>query len=108
MGVLNLLTNGVPLRFANQAQDADLTGWLTLGQFSVLPDLTQPTLSGSSFPSGFVLQVSSAAPGTWIIEDTSNFLTWTPLLTTNTSTTQWSFTDEILSPARFYRVVSQP
>jgi hypothetical protein len=108
MRVLNPLTNGVPLRFANQAQDADLTGWLTLGQFSVLPDLTQPTLSGSSFPSGFVLQVSSAAPGTWIIEDTSNFLTWTPLLTTNTTTTQWSFTDEILSPARFYRVVSQP
>lgn len=108
MRVLNLLTNGVPLRFANQAQDADLAGWLTLGQFSVLPDLAQPMLSGTSFSSGFVLQVSNAAPGTWIIEDTSNFFAWTPLLTTNTSTTQWSITDEILAPARFYRVVSQP
>ncbi len=106
MGVLNPLTNGVPLRFANQSQDADLAGWLTLGQFSVLP--AQPMLSASSFLSGFVLQVSGAAPGVWTVEDTSNFLTWTPLLTTNTTTTQWSFTDEILSPARFYRVVSQP
>ena len=106
LGVPNLLTNGVPLRFADQTQDADLAGWLTLGQFSVVP--AQPTLSGSYFPFGFSLQVNSAAPGTWTIQDTSNFLTWTPLLTTNTSAAQWNVTDEVLSPMRFYRVVSQP
>ncbi|MGO8929698.1 MAG: DUF4832 domain-containing protein [Limisphaerales bacterium] len=106
MRVLNPLTNGVPLRFANQTQDADLPGWLTLGQVSVLP--AQPTLSSGSIPAGFVLQVSGAAPGTWTVENSSTLLTWTPLLTTNTSTTQWSFTDDLMSPARFYRVVSQP
>ena len=29
--VVNPLPNGLPLRFANQTQDADLPGWLTLG-----------------------------------------------------------------------------
>ena len=106
LGVENPMTNGVPLRFANQTQDADLSGWLTLGQFSVLP--AQPTLSGGYFPFGFALQVNGAAPGTWTIQDTSNFLTWRPLLTTNTSTARWNFTDEVLLPMRFYRVVSQP
>ena len=31
MRVVNPLPNGLPLRFANQAQDADRPGWLTLG-----------------------------------------------------------------------------
>jgi Domain of unknown function (DUF4832) len=106
MGVQNPMANGIPLRFADLAQDADLVGWLTLGQFSVLP--APPTLSGSLVPSGIFLQVAGAAPGMWAIEDTTNFLTWTSLLTTNTSMAQWNFTDEVLSPMRFYRVVSQP
>jgi hypothetical protein len=106
MGVQNPMTNGIPLRFADTTQDADLVGWLTLGQFSVLS--TPPILSGILVPSGFSLQVDGAAPGMWALEDTSNFLSWTPLLTTNTSTAQWNFTDEVLVPMRFYRVVSQP
>ena len=106
MSVQNPMTNGVPLRFANQTQDADLAGWLTLGEFSVLPG--EPTLSGSYFPYGFALQVNNAAVGTWTIQGTSNFLTWTPLFTTNTSTARWNFTDGVLYPLRFYRVVSQP
>jgi hypothetical protein len=106
--VQNPLTNGVSFNFANQTQDADLAGWLTLGQFSVLPDLTQPKLSGScSFPD-FDLQVSNATPGVWTVERTLDFVMWTPLLTTNTTTAEWNFTDEVSSLAQFYRVVGQP
>ncbi len=108
MGVPNPMTNGLPLRFANQTQDADVAGWLTLGQFSVLPDTRQPSMSASQSPSGFVLQVSGAAPGTWTVEDTSNFVTWTWLSTTNTAASEWKLTDTALAPARFYRVVSRP
>jgi hypothetical protein len=107
MRAVNPLTNGVAFGFANQAQDADVAGWLTLGQFSVLANLAPPTLRGSTFPSYFALQVS-AVPGTWTVEGTSNLSTWTPLLTTNTSTTQWSFIEQLLPSARFYRVVSRP
>lgn len=107
MRVANPLTNGTVLRFANQTQDADVSGWLSLGQFSVLPDLAQPTLRASASPASFALQVNST-PGVWMVQGTSNLVTWTPLLTTNTSTPQWSFIEQLLSSARFYRVVSQP
>jgi hypothetical protein len=33
--VVNPLTNGLPLRFANQTQDRDLPGWITLGNVGV-------------------------------------------------------------------------
>jgi hypothetical protein len=33
MCVANPLPNGKPLRFANETQDRDLPGWLTLGKF---------------------------------------------------------------------------
>jgi hypothetical protein len=33
--VINPLAGGIPLRFANATQDADLDGWLTLGTFTV-------------------------------------------------------------------------
>ena len=104
----NPLTNGVSFHFANQTQDADLAGWLTLGQVSVLPDVTQPTLSGSCSLPDFNLQVSNAAPGIWTVERTSDFVIWTPLLTTNTRTAEWNVTDEVSSLAQFYRVVGQP
>ena len=107
MRVANPLTNGVTLRFANQTQDADVPGWLTLGQFSVQADLARPALKASSFVSGFALQVS-AAPGVWTVEASSNLLTWTPLLTTNSSATQWTFVEKFLSSVRFYRVIGQP
>lgn len=100
------LTNGPLFRFANVAQDADLAGWLTLGQFSVVAGPTQPTLSAKSSVSGFELAVSNAAPGEWTVENTSNFAAWNPLLTTNTSTSAWSVTDFVTSPAQFYRVVT--
>lgn len=106
--VRNPLTNGVPFRFANTAQDADLAGWLTLGQFSVVAGAGQPKLSGKRSVSGFELLVSNAAPGGWTVENTSNFAAWNPLLTTNTSTTEWSITDAIMSAGRFYRVVNEP
>lgn len=106
LGVKNPMTNGIPLRFADTTQDANAIGWLTLGQFSVLA--APPILNGILVPSGFFLQVHRATPGLWAVENTSNFLFWTALFTTNTSTTQWNFTDEVLSPMRFYRVVSWP
>jgi hypothetical protein len=106
--VQNPLTNGVSFHFANQTQDADVIGWLTLGQFSVLPNIAQPTLSGVSSLPNFVLQVSNAAPGVWTVERTPDLVVWTPLLTTNTSSAEWNLTDNFSSSAQFYRVVSQP
>jgi hypothetical protein len=32
--VPNPLTNGLPLRLANQTQDQHMPGWLTLGEFA--------------------------------------------------------------------------
>ena len=106
--VQNPLANGVPLRFANDTQDADLPGWLTLGQVAILPDRPKPSLRGSRSRSGFDLNVGNAAPGTWTVEQTSNLQIWTFLLSTNTSTAEWSITDDASSPARFYRVVGSP
>ena len=108
LSVQNPLSGGVPLRFANQTQDADLPGWITLGQVSISPG--RPKLSLASNPSvfEFFFLVSQAAPGAWTVEGTSNFLTWTPLISTNTLTTHWSVTDGISSSARFYRVVGSP
>jgi len=106
--VQNPLANGIPIRFANDAQDADLPGWLTLGLVSVVSNSARPALHGNRSLSSFCLQVTNAAPGAWTVEDTSNFLVWTPLLSTNTSTPQWTVTDGISSSARFYRVVGSP
>jgi hypothetical protein len=106
--VRNPLENGVPLRFANTTQDADLQGWLTLGQVSVTSPSTGPSLSGNLSPAGFDLLVSNAAPGAWTLESTSDFAEWTPLLTTNTTSPQWSVICTILPSARFYRVVGAP
>lgn len=103
--VQNPLTNGVPFRFANDTQDADLPGWLTLGQISILPDLAKPLLRGTRSLSSFDLHVGNTTPGTWTVETTTNLLTWTVLLSTNTSTSEWTVTNEASSSARFYRVV---
>ncbi len=35
MRVVNPLPGGIPMRFANAGQDADLPGWLTLGRLQV-------------------------------------------------------------------------
>jgi hypothetical protein len=108
LSVQNPLTNGVPFHFANQAQDANLAGWLTLGSFSVLPSMVQPALKGTcSFPD-FILQISNADPGTWTVERTPDLIAWTPLFTTNTSSAEWNLTVKISSSAQFYRVVNQP
>ncbi len=106
--VQNPLENGVPLRFANTTQDADLLGWLTLGQVSVWSPSTGPSLSGKLSPAGIDLRVSNAAPGAWTLEGTSDFAAWTPLLTTNTTSPQWSVICTVLPVARFYRVVGAP
>src|SRR5262249_13842305 len=45
MGVPNPMTNGLPLRFANELQDADLQAWLTLGTFSVVANSAAGALS---------------------------------------------------------------
>ena len=103
--VQNPLSNGIPFRFANDAQDVDLPGWLTLGQVSILSSPVKPSLRGSRSPSGFDLNVSNAAPGTWTVEETADLQHWTPLLSTNTSTFEWSVTDEAPASERFYRVV---
>jgi hypothetical protein len=104
----NPMTNGIPISFADTAQNADLAGWLTLGIFSVLPGAAPPTMSAKHTTSGLELEVSNAWPGEWTIQNTSNLADWKPLLSTNTSTTAWSVTDVVTSLAQFYRVVSQP
>jgi hypothetical protein len=103
--VQNPLTNGVPFRFANDTQDADLPGWLTLGEVQIVPSPARPSLRGSLSGSDFNLTVLNAAPGLWTVETTTNLTSWTPLLSTNTSTPDWSVADEASASARFYRVV---
>ena len=103
--VQNPLTNGVPFCFANDAQDADVPGWLTLGEVTILPNPARPSLRGSLSDSGFELFVRDAAPGLWTIQMASNLTDWSPLLSTNASASDWSFTDEESITARFYRVV---
>ena len=105
---LNPLTNGVPFRFANQAQDTNVVGWLTLGTFSVLPDLQRPTLRGDRGTNGFSLHVSGTVPGAWDIETTASFSSWTALLTTNIAVSEWDYLDLQPLPWRFYRVVGRP
>jgi hypothetical protein len=106
--VLNPLPNGVPFRFANDAQDADRPGWLTLGHVSVAADAARPGLSGDLSLSGFTLRVSNAEPGVWTVQYSPDLANWNPLLTTNTSTREWNVTDAISSQGRFYRVVRSP
>ncbi|HEY5911293.1 MAG TPA: DUF4832 domain-containing protein, partial [Verrucomicrobiae bacterium] len=105
LGVPNPLTNGVPLRFANDTQDADVAGWLTLGQFTVLPGRAQPLLQGRRSAAGFDVLVAGAAPGLWSVEYANRLGAWTFLASTNTTTSEWTLTDEISAAARFYRVV---
>jgi hypothetical protein len=106
--VQNPLPNGVPFRFANDAQDGDLPGWLTLGQVSIGSATARPNVRGMLSPFGFALQVCNAAPGAWTVQDSSDFANWMPLLFTNTSTWEWGVTDAISSQRRFYRVVGSP
>lgn len=106
LGVPNPLANSVPLRFANDTQDADLAGWLTLGQVTVGPGPGQPVLQGLRSATGFELRVSGATPGLWNIEYTLDFVSWTFLTSTNSTTTEWTLTDQIPGPARFYRVAA--
>ena len=106
--VINPLPNGRPFRFANAAQDADILGWLTLGQVSIVSAPARPSLSGNLSLSGFSLQVSHAAPGAWAVQCSLDCVVWTPLLSTNTSTSEWNVTDAISSSRRFYRVVGSP
>jgi hypothetical protein len=106
--VANPLSNGVPFRFANTAQDADLPGWLTLGRVSIGSALGRPSVSGTLSLSGFILQVSNAAPGAWAVQHSLDLASWTRLHATNTSTWEWSVTDAISSLGRFYRVVGSP
>lgn len=105
--VQNPLTNGVPFRFANVTQDADISGWLTLGQVQIVPTPARPTLRGSLSGPNFNLSVSNAAPGLWwTVERSTNLTGWIPFFSTNTSATNWSVTDSAIAPARFYRVVN--
>ena len=52
MAVPNIMTNGIPIRFANTTQDQDVSGWLTLGAFRVT--------SGSGGTFGFTPQTGVA------------------------------------------------
>ncbi|MGH7971070.1 MAG: hypothetical protein ACREIC_20300, partial [Limisphaerales bacterium] len=108
MRVINPWPTGLPLRFANSAQDADVPGWLTLGEVSVLPASSRPGLSGAASGSGFTLQVSYAAPGNWTVERSPDCRDWVPLLSTNTIAPDWSVTDALNFSRRFYRVVKSP
>jgi hypothetical protein len=65
-------------------------------------------LGAKASSSAFELTVSNIDPGEWTVENTSNFVIWNTLLTTNTSTTFWSVTNAVASPWQFYRVVSHP
>jgi len=83
MRVQNPLTNGVPFRFANDTQDTDVPGQLTLGQVTILSSPAKPSLRGSLSVSGFDLIVLNAAPGLWTVERSTNLTNWSPLLMTN-------------------------
>ena len=105
LAVPNPLTNGLPVRFANESQDADLVGWLTLGQLTVSSSRSGPILEAITSEKGFGLRVLGAAPGLWNVEYTSAFGSWSTLATTNSTTTEWELTDDLSAPARLYRVV---
>ena len=106
--VVNPWPTGLPLRFANTGQDADVAGWLTLGQFAILPAPARPGLSGAASRAAFTLQVSNAAPGHWTVEWSPDCLGWAPLLSTNTTGLEWSVPDAATFSRRFYRVVGSP
>ncbi|HYG21356.1 MAG TPA: DUF4832 domain-containing protein [Verrucomicrobiae bacterium] len=106
--VLNPLTNGVPFRFANDAQDIDVPGWLTLGQFTVTSGPFKPSLRGSFSDAAFALAIRDAAPGPWAVEGSTNLADWVRFFVTNTTTPDWSVMDEAFAATRFYRVVSSP
>jgi Domain of unknown function (DUF4832) len=108
LGIPNPLTNGLALSLADTARNANLPGWLTLGQFSVVAGTGRPTLTAAALQSTIEVIISNAPVGQWTVENTSNFISWNPLLTTNTSSTTWSFSDAISSIMQFYRVVAQP
>jgi hypothetical protein len=106
--VINPLPTGLPLRFGNLAQDADVPGWLTLGQVFILPGPARPGLRGAASHSGFSLQVSNAAPGRWAVEISPDCREWVQLLSTNTPAPEWTVTDSLISSRRYYRVVGSP
>jgi hypothetical protein len=108
LGVQNPMTNGMPLRFADTAQDADLPGWLTLGRFSVAAASGRPTLHASALPSAIEIAISNAAPGDWALERTPDLFQWSVVVMTNASATTWSVTDGSAAKMQFYRLVSQP
>ena len=85
--------------------DTNQPNCVPLGQVQIVPHAPRPGLRGSLSGSDFQLIVSNAAPGLWTLEATSNLNHWTPLLSTNTSTPDWSVMDEASAAARFYRVV---
>ena len=68
LGVPNPLTNGASLRFANESQDADFAGWLTLGQLTVSSNRSGPVLQAILSEAGLGLHVRGAAPGLWTVE----------------------------------------
>jgi hypothetical protein len=106
--VINPLPTGVPLRFANRAQDADALGWLTVGEVSILPVPGRPALRGAASHSTFTVQIINAAPGNWTVERSPDCQDWAPLLSTNTTASEWSVTDVATFSRRFYRVVGSP
>jgi len=106
--VQNPLPNGLPFRFANATQDADQFGWLTLGQVAIVADGARPVLSGDLVLSGFILHVSHAAPGSWTVEHSPDFVSWARAVSTNTSTWEWSVSNPVSTLRRFYRVVESP
>ena len=105
---LNPWPIGVPLRFANAAQDLDVPGWLALGLVSILPTPAKPSLRGDLSAFGFTLQVSNAPPGVWTIQSSSDCLHWAASLSTNTTTLDWSFSEALRPFARFYRLLGSP
>jgi hypothetical protein len=106
--VINPWPTGLALRFSNSSQDADVSGWLTLGRLSILPSSARPRLSGSVSGSGFNLQVSNAAPGNWTVEGSPDCQDWAPLLSTNTTVSEWGLIETLTLSRRFYRVVGSP
>jgi hypothetical protein len=106
--VINPWPTGLPLRFANSGQDADVSGWLTLGQLSILATPARPGLSVGASRSGFNLQVSNAAPGNWTVECSPDCQDWAPLFSTHTTASEWSTIETVTFPRRFYRVEGAP
>jgi hypothetical protein len=73
------LANGKPLRFANDAQDQHLPGWLTL---CPLPAAARPKLDAVlESPDRVRISIQRDAPGHWLLQSSRDLFAWDSVYT---------------------------